>query len=66
LNLPHDPLLDPMTDSQECVGTVPKPSVRTPISTHALEDFSEPQDQDTEGWITVKNSRKPSLFCRGK
>jgi hypothetical protein len=21
LNLPYDPLLDPMTDSQECVGT---------------------------------------------
>jgi hypothetical protein len=69
LNLPHDPLLDPMTDSQECVGTVPKPSVRTPISTHALEDLSKPlnQDADQDAWITVtKNSRKPSLFCRGK
>jgi hypothetical protein len=44
------------------VGTVPKPSVRTPVqSTHALEDFSEPQDQDTEGWITVKNSRKKAV-----
>jgi hypothetical protein len=62
LNLPHDPLLDPMTDSQECVGTVPKPSVRTPISTHALEDFSKPLNQDTEGWITVKkNSRKKAV-----
>jgi hypothetical protein len=44
------------------VGTVPKPSVRTPVqSTHTLEDFSEPQDQDTEGWITVKNSRKKAV-----
>jgi hypothetical protein len=64
LNLPHDPLLDPMTDSQECVGT--KPSVHTPVLTYKLEDFPKPLDQDTEGWITVKNSRKPSLFCRGK
>ena len=67
LNLPHDPLLDPMTDSQECVGTVPKPSVRTPVSTHAHENRSKPPDQDA--WITVtknRNSRKPSLFCRGK
>jgi hypothetical protein len=44
------------------VGTVPKPSVHTPVSTtHALEDFSKPQDQDTEGWITVKNSRKKAV-----
>jgi hypothetical protein len=35
LNLPHDPLLDPMTDSQECVGM--KPSVRTPISMYELK-----------------------------
>jgi hypothetical protein len=50
-----------MTDSQECVGTVLKPSVRTPVSTHALEDLSKPPDQDT--WITVtKNSRKPSAL----
>jgi hypothetical protein len=65
LNLPHDPLLDPMTDSQECVGTVPKPSVRTPISTHALEDFSKPLNQDTDadaGWITVKNRKKSVTF----
>jgi hypothetical protein len=54
LNLPHDPLLDPMTDSQECVGTVTKPSVcSTPVSTtHALEGFSQPLNQDA-GWITV-------------
>jgi hypothetical protein len=52
LNLPHDPLLDPMTDSQECVGT--KPSVRTPVSTYELEDFSKPLDQD---WILVKPSK---------
>ena len=68
MNLPSDPVLDPMTDSQECVGTVPKPSVRTPVSsTHAHEIRSKPLNQDSE-WITVKpkNSRKPSLFCRGK
>jgi hypothetical protein len=42
------------------VGTVPKLSVHIPVSpTHALEDLSEPLNQDTEGWITVKkNSRK--------
>jgi Reverse transcriptase (RNA-dependent DNA polymerase) len=69
LNLPHDPLLDPMTDSQECVGT--KPSVHTPVLTYELEDFSKPLDQD---WITVKPSKnrnkkslqERSLFCRGK
>jgi hypothetical protein len=44
------------------VGTVPKPSVRTPVSTHALEDLSKPLNQDTEGWITVKkNSRKKAV-----
>jgi hypothetical protein len=49
------------------VGT--KPSVRTPVSTYELEDFSKPLNQDTDadaGWITVKHSRKPSLFCREK
>jgi hypothetical protein len=60
LNLPHDPLLDPMTDSQECVGT--KLSVRTPVSTYELEDFSKPLNQDADaGWITVKNSRKKTV-----
>jgi Reverse transcriptase (RNA-dependent DNA polymerase) len=59
LNLPHDPLLDSMTDSQECVGT--KPSVHTSVSTYELEDFSKPLNQDTEGWITVKNSRKKAV-----
>jgi hypothetical protein len=48
------------------VGTVPKPSVRIPVSKHALEDFSkpqdpDPQDPDTEGWITVKNNRKKAV-----
>jgi predicted XRE-type DNA-binding protein len=56
LNLPHDPLLDSMTDSQECVGT--KPSVHTSISMYELEVFSKPLNQDTEGWITVKNSSR--------
>jgi hypothetical protein len=47
LNLPHDPLLDPMTDSQECVGA--KLSVlHTPVSTYELEGFSKPLDQDSK------------------
>jgi hypothetical protein len=47
------------------VGTVPKPSVRTPVSTHALEDLSKPPDQDTDQdtWTTVsKSSRKPKTL----
>jgi hypothetical protein len=58
VNVSHD------TFSFTFVGTVPKPSVRIPVSTHALEeleDFSKPQDPDTEGWITVKNSRKKAV-----
>jgi hypothetical protein len=38
------------------VGT--KPSVHTSVSTYELEDFSKPLNQDTEGWITVKNSSR--------
>ena len=37
--------------AKEAVGA--KPSVRTPVSTYELEDFSKPLDQDAE-WITVK------------
>jgi hypothetical protein len=45
-------------DKVHSVGT--KPSVHTSVSTYELEDFSKPLNQDTEGWITVKNSRKNS------
>jgi hypothetical protein len=62
LNLPYDAVLDPMTDSQECVGTSSKLSVHTPVSTmHALEDFSKSLNQDPSSpWITVtsKNRKK--------
>ena len=62
LNLPHDPLLDPMADRQECVGTSSEnTSVRAPVLAHVLEDHSRPSDQDT--WTEVvhrKHSRKAS------
>ena len=77
MNLPSDPVLDPMTDSQECVGTR---SVRAPVSAANLfEVCSRPQDKDS--WTEVvrkrriprtskNNSRsalqKRSLFCRAK
>jgi Reverse transcriptase (RNA-dependent DNA polymerase) len=71
LNLPYDAVLDPMTGSQECVGTSSKPSVRIPVSSYKLEDLSKPLDQDQD-WMTVKPSKnrkslqERSLFCRGK
>ena len=75
LNLPHDGLLDPMADSQECVGTSTNPeyqSVHTSVSADdVLEDCSKPLNQDPSPWITVNRNKKrslckKSLFCRGK
>ena len=73
LNLPYDAALDPMTDSQECVGTSSKPSVRTSVLTNVMNvlgDFSKPLNQDSP-WITVSKNKNKSLqrkitFCRGK
>ena len=53
MNLPSDPVLDPMTDSQECVGTSSETSVRQP---NLFEDRSRPQDKDT--WTEVARKRR--------